>query len=164
MMGSDYSSNVNQYAQSVQAYVDMWTGYGIPSMLGEFMADGETLSYILNQANQAGLHWLSWAHSTVNMGRWGLWNHQPFYVDVSSDSYDSILNSWSNMPSKQQSTIIYDQFKAGASGSTSVSQRKRDLGSVTSRSEGTKRLTARHGGRSRRSSLPGSHGIQGISF
>ncbi|WVQ63130.1 uncharacterized protein L199_001281 [Kwoniella botswanensis] len=157
MMGSDYDSNVQQYAESVQAYVDKWTGYGIPSMLGEFMADGETLSYILNQANKYNLSWLSWAHSTVNMGRWGLWNHQAFYVDVSSDSYDTILSSWSNMPSKQQSTIIYDQFKAGATGSTSVSQRKRDV-------PPTKRLTARHGGRSRRSNLPGAHGIQGISF
>ncbi|WWC65401.1 uncharacterized protein I303_108019 [Kwoniella dejecticola CBS 10117] len=167
MMGSDYSSNVQQYAQSVQAYIDQWTGYGIPSMLGEFMADGETLSYILNQANKYNLSWLSWAHSTVNMGRWGLWNHQGFYVDVSSDSYDSILNQWSNMPSKQQSTIIYDQFKAGATGSTSVSQRKRDeITPVLTRSErveGTKRLTARHGGRSRRS-VAGQHGIQGISF
>ncbi|WRT70537.1 uncharacterized protein IL334_007535 [Kwoniella shivajii] len=157
MMGSDYSSNVQQYAQSVQAYIDTWTGYGIPTILGEFMADGDTLSYILNQANQAGMSWLSWAHSTVNMGRWGLWNHQAFYVDVSSDSYDTILNSWTNMPSKQQSTIIYDQFKAAAGGSTNVS--KRDLRVAPP----SKRLSARHGGRSRRS-VPGQHGINGASF
>ncbi|OCF33599.1 hypothetical protein I316_04672 [Kwoniella heveanensis BCC8398] len=159
MMGSDYSSNVNQFAQSVQAYIDTWNNWNIPTILGEFMADGETLSYILDQSNSNSISWLSWAHSTVNMGRWGLWNHGSMSVDVSSASYDDILNQWNNMPSKSQSTIIYDQFKAGASGSTNT--RKRSVSPVQQAPR--PRLTARHGGRSRRTNIP-AHGIKGISF
>ncbi|WVR08453.1 hypothetical protein IAU60_005508 [Kwoniella sp. DSM 27419] len=165
MMGDDYGSNVNQFAQSVQAYIDTWSNWNIPTVLGEFMADGPTLSYILDQANQNGISWLNWAHSTVNMGRWGIWNHGSFNVDVSSDSYDSIMNQWTNMPAKFQSNIIYDQLKTAATGSTNA--RKRDVQGATRSSprveRGTKRLSARHGGRSRRNNAP-AHGVRGVSF
>ncbi|KAK8850382.1 hypothetical protein IAR55_004300 [Kwoniella newhampshirensis] len=165
MMGSDLGSNKQQWASGVQAYIDMWSGYNIPTLLGEFMADGDTLSYIIDQANSQGLSWLTWAHSTVNMGRWGLWNHgDSMRVSVDSDSFESIQSAWSNMPSVQKSNIIYDQLKAGAGGSTNV---KRDVSTPTNvnspRADRTKRLvTARHGGRSRRNAAHGN--VKGVSF
>ncbi|WVQ70596.1 hypothetical protein IAR50_000115 [Cryptococcus sp. DSM 104548] len=160
MMGSDLDSNKEQWTSGVQNYIDTWSGYGIPTLLGEFMADGETLDYILNQANAQGLSWLSWAHSTVNMGRWGLWNHGAFYVNVGTDSYDTILSTWSNMPSTSH-TSVYDQFKSGASGSTSVS-RKRDTIVVAPKAQTTKRLHASHGGRSRRGGMGMAHAARGV--
>ncbi|WWD20565.1 hypothetical protein CI109_105041 [Kwoniella shandongensis] len=161
MMGSDLGSNKQQWASGVQQYIDLWSGYGIPTMLGEFMADGETLSYMLEKSNEQGLSWLTWAHSTVNMGRWGLWNHDDsMRVSVDNDSYDSIKNAWSNMPTISKSNIIYDQLKSAAGGSTNL---KRDISGPTNvnspRAERTKRLvTARHGGRSRRAVAHGSNG------
>lgn len=109
---------------------------------------------MLNSLNSQGLSWLTWAHSTVNMGRWGIWNHEAFSVDVSSDSYDTIYNTWTNMPSTFQ-TYIYGQLKNAATGSTSVS-RKRDL-APSART--TKRLHGSHGGRSRRNGV--AHAVKG---
>ncbi|ODN99382.1 cellulase [Cryptococcus wingfieldii CBS 7118] len=160
MMGSDFDSNREQWASGVQQYIDTWSGYGIPTLLGEFMADGDTLDYILNQANGQGLSWLSWAHSTVNMGRWGLWNHGSFNVNVGTDDYDTILAAWSSMPSTYH-TSVYDQFKAGASGSTSVSS-KRDAIPFAPRAQTTKRLHASHGGRSRRAGMGMAHAARGV--
>ncbi|TYJ55626.1 hypothetical protein B9479_003658 [Cryptococcus floricola] len=160
MMGSDLDSNKEQWTSGVQSYIDTWSGYNIPTLLGEFMADGDTLDYILNQANGQGLSWLSWAHSTVNMGRWGLWNHGSFNVNVGTDDYDTILAAWSSMPSTSH-TSVYDQFKAGASGSTSVSS-KRNVIPFAPRAQTTKRLHASHGGRSRRAGMGMAHAARGV--
>nr|ODN96131.1 hypothetical protein L204_03822 [Cryptococcus depauperatus CBS 7855] len=149
MMGGDVESNKAQWASGVQQNIDAWNGYNIPTMLAEFMADGDTLNYMLSQANSQGLSWLSWAHSTVNMGRWGLWNHESFGVDVSSDDYNTILNAWSNMPSTSH-TSVYSQFKSAASGSTNVYGKRE----VTPATRTTRRLHAGHGGRSRRNGRP----------
>lgn len=157
MMGSDLSSNQATWTNGVQAYIDLWHGYNIPFMLAEFMADGETLDYMLNSMNSQGISWLTWAHSTVNMGRWGIWNHEAFNVDVSSDSYDTIYSAWTNMPSTFH-TSIYDQMKTAATGSTNVSSRKRDLASAA---RATKRFHGSHGGRSRRNGM--AHAVRGAA-
>ncbi|ODN82804.1 hypothetical protein L202_01076 [Cryptococcus amylolentus CBS 6039] len=160
MMGSDLDSNKEQWTSGVQTYIDTWSGYNIPTILSEFMADGDTLDYILNQANGQGLSWLSWAHSTVNMGRWGLWNHGAFSVNVGTDDYDTILSTWSSMPSTSH-TSVYDQFKTAATGSTSVSS-KRNVIPFAPRAQTTKRLHASHGGRSRRAGMGMAHAARGV--
>jgi hypothetical protein len=40
------------------------------------------------------------------MGRWGLWNFgSSLSVDVSSDSYNTILSAWSSMGSKSKQSV-----------------------------------------------------------
>jgi hypothetical protein len=148
MMGSDVSSNEAQYATDIQSAIDTWHGFGIPVYVGEFMMDGDTLDYTLGQLNSANVWWSHWAYTTVNMDRWGLYNFgSSMSVDVSSDSYDTILSAWSNMGSKTKQDVASQYSSSLLSRKRDVSQEERAVESP--KASKIKRMS-RHGGRSRR--------------
>jgi hypothetical protein len=121
MMEGDLGFNRGNYAAGPAASIADFTGVGIPTYIGEFMADGQTLDYMLQQLNQAGVWWSSWTLKTVQMDRWGLFNFaNSMRVNVGTDSYDAIRQKWSNMGGLTRQAVA-DQYQhyAGA--------RKRDI-------------------------------------
>jgi hypothetical protein len=137
MMGSDFGANQAAYAAGPQASINDFSGVGIPTYIGEFMADGQTLDYMLSNLNSAKVWWSSWTLHTVQMDRWGLYNYaNSMRVDVQNDSYDSIRNTWSNMGGLTRQAIA-DQYAAA----TGASYSKRAVSSPR---------VGRHAGRSRK--------------
>lgn len=112
MMGNDFGSNQAAYSAGPGASISDFSSLNIPTYIGEFMADGQTLDYMLSNLNNAGVWWSSWTLHTVQMDRWGLTNYGwAMNVDVSSDSYDAIRAKWSNMGSLTRQAIA-DQYQA----------------------------------------------------
>lgn len=142
MMGSDFGSNQAAYAAGPQASINDFSGLGIPTYIGEFMADGQTLDYMLSNLNSANVWWSSWTLHTVQMDRWGLFNYgTSMSVDVGNDSYDTIRNAWSNMGGLTRQAIA-DQYQSACGGSGS--SKKRD------QVQASPRVGRAHQGRSRR--------------
>ena len=55
MMGeNDFGYNKYMFSQGPQASTDAYTAVGVPTYIGEFMASGETLDYMLDQMNNMG--------------------------------------------------------------------------------------------------------------
>jgi hypothetical protein len=82
------------------------------------------------------------------MDRWGLYNFgSSMSVDVSSDSYDTILSAWSNMGSKTKQDVASQYSSSLLSRKRDVSQEERAVESP--KASKIKRMS-RHGGRSRR--------------
>jgi len=120
MMTSDYNTNIDAYNTGAISDINTWESYNIPVYMGEFMTMSNTLTWMMDQLNQAGIWWTDWTYKTVNMGGWGLYNlPSSASIDVSSDSYDSILAKWSNLGTASQNTDIYQVYKNAAGGSTS---------------------------------------------
>ncbi|KAK4686656.1 hypothetical protein P7C73_g3463, partial [Tremellales sp. Uapishka_1] len=157
MMGSDTSSNEASFS-GAQTDVSLWQGFNVPVYMGEFMASDDTLTYLLGQLSDSGIWWSGWTYKTVNMGRWGLYNLPSNQVDVSNDSYDSILAAWNGMSSmsltKQDVVSIYESALGGTS-------QKRGLASESAK-VGSRRDVGGHRGRSRRGGMV--HGKSGSIF
>jgi len=147
MMGSDVGYNKQQWNGGAENDINQWLGYGIPVYIGEFMADGSTLSWMLSTMNSANLWWSGWTYKTVNMGRWGLYNTGNIYVDVSSDSYSSINSAWSNLGEITKQAVA-SEYKSATS-------QRRSLAIGSPRAAQTKRFTGPHQGRSRRGLVHG---------
>ena len=146
MMGSDLSYNQQQWNGGASGDINQWLGYNIPVYVGEFMADSDTLTWMLSQINNQNLWWSGWTYKTVNMGRWGLWNTGGFSVDVSYDSFSSIQSQWSNMGGLTEQAVA-SQYTAA------VGKRRRSIAMSSPRVGETKRYTGGHKGRSRRGLL-----------
>ena len=117
MMGGDEGSNQQQFWDGVSSDCSSYNSNGVPCYVGEFMASDGTLTWMLNQLNSMNNWWSGWTFKTVNMDRWGLENFGPdMSVTVSSDSFSSIQNAWSNMGSTTKSRV-YDQYVTAAGGS-----------------------------------------------
>lgn len=118
MMGeNDDGYNQNMFEQGVRGDTNKYNGVGVPTYIGEFMASGNTLSWMLDQMNQMNIWWSGWTYKTVNMDRWGLYNFGgSMRVDVSSDDFDTIKSKWSNMGGTSKS-IVVDAYTAAAGGS-----------------------------------------------
>jgi endoglucanase len=143
MMGSDLGSNQQTYQSEVQAYIDQSNAWNIPSYVGEFMVTGDTATWMLGQMNSAGIWYTGWTYATVDQGDWGLFNFPAStHVDVSSDSYATILSTWSNMGSKSQQNIA--NIYRSAVARRSFSDREVRAPVYMRRSQGQE-----HGGRSR---------------
>ena len=149
MMQGDVNSNKGAWQSGVVDSINSWNGFNIPTYLGEFMADGDTLTYMLDQANQLGVWWSAWAYKTVNMGRWGLYNTGGFSVDVNTWSYGDILNQWSNMGGLTRQAVA-DQYQ-----SATGSSKKRSVTVGGDKPGETRRFTGGHRGRSRRALVHG---------
>lgn len=144
MMGSDSSYNEAQWNGNDGASnsINTWLAFNIPVYIAEFMADGSTLDFILGQCNNGNLWWSGWTYKTVNMDRWGLYNFGGFSVDVSSDSYSSIQNQWSNMGGITRQAVA-DQYQSATS-------KKRSLAVRSPRVGETRQFHGSHKSRSRR--------------
>lgn len=147
MMGDDLGSNQNSWNNGAAGDINTWNGYNIPTYVGEFMADGDTLTWMLEQMNNAGVWWSGWTYKTVNMNRWGLYNFGGGnWVNVGSDSYSTLMSKWSNMGSITEWTGITGTYQSAAQSSSwkrTVTSEK--IGGETRRSFG-----GGHAGRSRR--------------
>jgi aryl-phospho-beta-D-glucosidase BglC (GH1 family) len=156
MMGeSDQGYNQQMFEQGVREDTNTYSGVGVPTYIGEFMASDGTLSWMLDQMNQMGVWWSGWAYKTVNMDRWGLYNYGGnMRVDVSADSFDSIKSTWSNMGGISKSRVV-DIYTAAAGGKGSWKRdtpvEKRDaVASPRVEQPRLRRSSPAHGGRSRR--------------
>ena len=174
MMGDDQGYNQQVFEQGVRSDTNTYTGEGVPTYIGEFMASDGTLTWMLQQMNDMKVSWSGWTWKTVNMDRWGLVNFGPdMSVSVSDDDYDTIKNKWSNMGGTTNSRV-YDQYASGAAGNGGGNNDKREE-SIEARTESEQRTvvyspragqhlerqaTGGHGGRSRRM----THGRRLSSF
>lgn len=162
MMGSDYNSNVGTWNSGYVQAFNTWSSYNIPTYMGEFMADGPTLDYMMAQLNSQGVWWTPWTYKTVNMGRWGLYNLPGFNVDVSNDSYDSILNQWSNLgPLTRQD--VANQYSGGMWKRDRIVGRDADAAASPRAGSNLKRAF-KHGGRSRAVAAASLHGKRTTKF
>lgn len=164
MMTGDNGSNEAQYTSGLMGDVGTYNGVGVPAYVGEFMAMGNTLTWMLDQLNNDNLWWSAWTYKTVNMGGWGIYNYPgSFSVDVGSNDYNTILNQWSNMGTANQNNDIYNVYKNAAGGSTSqkkrAAQEERVVAMRSPRAGSTRGFSGGHKGRSRSGRM--MHGQKG---
>ncbi|ORX41154.1 glycoside hydrolase superfamily [Kockovaella imperatae] len=121
MMGEDNEGyNQQQFWNGVQSSISQYNGVGVPAYIGEFMASGDTLTWMLQQMNNDQVWWSGWTYKTVNMDRWGLLNFGGNnWVSVSGDSFDSLQSAWSNMGSTTQSRVYQNYVTACGGGNNS---------------------------------------------
>jgi len=152
MMTDDYQTNINNYygegmygGGGTNDLIQQWTEWNIPIYLGEFMAMGQTLSWLLGTIDSANIWWTYWSYSTVNMGGWGTCNFpSSASINADTDSYDTILNVWSNLGSCSDNSDIYSVYTGAVS-----SKRRRDVQKAMERSavtatERAKRMPSGH--------------------
>jgi endoglucanase len=114
MEGSNFNNNKKTYQSEVGGYISQSNSFNIPSYVGEFMTTGRTLTWMLQQMDTSKIWWSGWTYTTVSQGNWGLYNFgSSMDVDVSTDSYTTIMSKWSNMGAKSV-TSIASLYKAGA--------------------------------------------------
>jgi endoglucanase len=114
MEGSNFNNNKKTYQSEVGGYINQSNSFSIPSYVGEFMTTGRTLTWMLQQMDASKIWWSGWTYTTVSQGNWGLYNFgSSMDVDVSTDSYTTIMSKWSNMGAKSV-TSIASLYKAGA--------------------------------------------------
>ena len=175
MMGeNDDGGNQWQFEQGPRKDTAQYTSVGVPTYIGEFMASGNTLTWMLDQLNNMGVAYSGWSYKSVNRDRWALYNFgSQMYVDVSSDSFDSLKSAWSNMGGITKSRIA-DQWAAAMGGNApsrkrelsatadqvTVSTKKAVVVSPRVRGGAHMRRSTPHGGRSRR----GLVGVDGFKL
>ena len=98
-----YEHNNEQYI-STAATINL-PHSNVPVLIGEFCpcrgsADWAT---ILNAFNKAGLHWLTWTYKgfskTAPTSDWFIMgtSGDKYFVDIENDSYETILEKWTNL-------------------------------------------------------------------
>jgi aryl-phospho-beta-D-glucosidase BglC (GH1 family) len=114
MMGNDFGANQSAFWGDLNGSIKSFNGFNIPTYIGEFMVQesGETLGWLLGQYNSNQLSWTNWTYKTVNMGAWGLCNLPgSAHVDILNDSYETIQNTWQNLPACSPETAMVNAFK-----------------------------------------------------
>lgn len=72
----------------------------VPVFIGELKApqdNAESAQQYVAALNKRGWSWAVWTYKTVDMGGWGAFNYYTeMRYDLSKDSYESLLDKWSN--------------------------------------------------------------------
>jgi len=96
-MSEDLLANKDRWEKQEKPLLCTQLNRGAPLYVGEFMTNKkESWQWLLAQFNNMGLSWSPWTYKTVNMGGWGLYNVKKFRVDLSHDSFETILSVFSS--------------------------------------------------------------------
>jgi endoglucanase len=95
------NSSISQktFTDSKVPMVNELTKYNVPLLVGEFslFSNLQSWEYALNLYEEQDWMWTTWSYKTVNQGSWGLYNGNPSKVNITTDSYETILSKWSNV-------------------------------------------------------------------
>jgi len=102
---SNTNSSISQkeFTNTKVPMVNEMTNYDVPLLVGEFslFSNLQSWDYALNLYEEQGWSWTTWSYKTVNQGSWGLFNGNRTKVNINTDSYETILDRWSNVDTKR---------------------------------------------------------------
>lgn len=115
MMGQDAGANQSAYDKDAETFA-RWRAFPVPVYIGEFMAQPDatnsTLDTMLKHYNDGGFAWTSWTYKGVDNGGWAFFNYpSKLKISVDNDSYETIMQAWTNMPQPQANTQLINRYK-----------------------------------------------------
>jgi aryl-phospho-beta-D-glucosidase BglC (GH1 family) len=77
---------------------NLWKQYKIPHLFGEFGVFGGAWNEVLSALVNGGMNWTTWSYKQTANNGWPLYysNGKGQRVNVGTDSYEQILQKWSN--------------------------------------------------------------------
>ncbi len=120
----DYDNAAGQQIQNMRNKLNAISSanYNVPSYMGEFCYFNNTSAWQqgLQLLNDYGINWTTWTYKvTSNYGNWGLYNQNVASTNVESDSYNTILNNWSNVGNSYQNTSLCNAIRSYFAGTVS---------------------------------------------
>jgi len=95
-------ATLDNYKASLAKYPDIQ----VPIFLGEMKAGADTVEsarWMSDAMKQEGYNWSIWTYKAVNYGGWAAFNYDDSVkYNLSKDSYESILDKWTNGLSQWQ--------------------------------------------------------------
>ncbi|MGL1937020.1 MAG: cellulase family glycosylhydrolase [Fibrobacterales bacterium] len=99
--GSNINDNKTGIDEHINKMLAMQQTYDVPYYTGEYHIDHEeSHRYLLEEYAAHNIAWSKWTYKGVNVGNWAaIVIPHTMSVDVLNDSYETIFNTWSTLPS-----------------------------------------------------------------